>query len=92
MQLKEQAKELEGEAAQLRNQIAHLHHAARAQEVVVERLKSAIRDRVTKEERLAKRDAEAYARLKRAFIANKGGLSTPYVIMPPVCNTACVFG
>lgn len=77
--------------AQLRNQIAHLEHAARAQEVVVERLKGAIRDRVTKEERLAKRDAEAYARLKRAFIASKGGVPTHCTIMPSVCSTACVF-
>ena len=38
----------------------------------VERLKGALRDRVTREERLSKRDAEAYSRLKRAFISGKG--------------------
>jgi len=41
-------------------------------EVTLEQLKGRLSDKVTKEERVAKRDAEAYARVKRAFLTNKG--------------------
>ena len=72
LQLKERVRGLESEVSQLQNHIVQLEHAARAHEMSVERLKGALRDRVTREERLSKRDAEAYSRLKRAFISSKG--------------------
>lgn len=72
MQWREQARAAEGEVQRLHSQVAHLQHAARAQEVTLEQLRGRLTDKVTREERLAKRDAEAYARLKRAFLANKG--------------------
>jgi len=72
MQCKEQARAAESEVQRLQSQVAHLEHAARAREVTLEQLKGRLSDKVTKEERVAKRDAEAYARLKRAFLTNKG--------------------
>lgn len=57
---------------QLQGQVAHLQHTARAQEGTLEQLKGHLADKVAKEERAAKRDAEAYARLKRAYLTNKG--------------------
>ncbi|KAL0019238.1 hypothetical protein WJX79_004955 [Trebouxia sp. C0005] len=71
-QWKEQARAAESEVQRLQSHVAHLQHAARAQEVILEQLKGRLGDKVTKEERVAKRDAEAYARLKRAFLTNKG--------------------
>ena len=56
----------------LQSHIAYLEHSARAQEVTLEQLKGRLTDKVTKEERTAKRDAEAYARIKKAYLTNKG--------------------
>lgn len=75
MQWKEQARAAESEAQRLQSHVAHLEHAARAREVTLEQLKGRLSDKITKEERVAKRDAETYARLKRAFLTNKGELS-----------------
>ena len=72
MQWKDKAKAAEGEVQKLHSQLAHWQHAARAQELTLEQLKGRLSDKVTREERLARRDAEAYARLKRAFLSNKG--------------------
>lgn len=71
-QWKEQARAAESEVQRLHSHIAHMEHAARAQEVTLEQLKGRLGDKVTKEERVARRDAEAYARLKRAFLSSKG--------------------
>ena len=71
-QWKEKARAAECETQRLQSVVTHLEHAARAQELTLEQLKGRLSDKVTKEERLARRDADAYARLKRAFLANKG--------------------
>ena len=72
MQWKEQARAAEGEAQRLHSRVCHLEHAARAQEGTLEQMKDRLADKVAKEERCARRDAEAYARLKRAFLIHKG--------------------
>ena len=72
MQWKEQARAAESEVQRLHSHVTHQEHAARARELTLEQLKGRLSDKVTKEERVAKRDAEAYARLKRAFLTNKG--------------------
>ena len=72
MQWKEQARAAESEVQRLQSHICHLEHASRAQEGTLEQLKGRLADKVAKEERCARRDAEAYARLKRAFLVNKG--------------------
>lgn len=82
MQWKEQARAAESEAQRLQSHVAHLEHAARAREVTLEQLKGRLSDKVTKEERVAKRDAEAYARLKRAFLTNKGEPSLWHYLTP----------
>lgn len=71
-QWKEKARAAESETQRLQSVVGHLEHAARAQEQTLEQLKGRLTDKVTKEERLARRDADAYARLKRAFLTNKG--------------------
>ena len=81
LQLKERVRGLECEVGQLQNHIVQLEHSARAHEMGVERLKGALRDRVTREERLSKRDAEAYSRLKRAFVSSKGACTVlPHLV------------
>lgn len=72
MQWKDKARAAEAEVQKLQSQLAHLEHASRAQELTLEQLKGRLSDKVTREERLARRDAEAYARLKRAFLSNQG--------------------
>ena len=72
LQWKQKAEAAEGEVQKLRSQVTQLEHTTRAQEVTLEQLKGRLSDKVTKEERVAKRGAEAYARLKRAFLSNKG--------------------
>ncbi|KAL3157009.1 hypothetical protein ABBQ38_001262 [Trebouxia sp. C0009 RCD-2024] len=69
---KDKARAAEAEVQKLQSQLAHLEHASRAQELTLEQLRGRLSDKVTREERLARRDAEAYARLKRAFLSNKG--------------------
>ena len=75
MQWKEQARAAESEVPRLQSRICHLEHASRAQETTLEQLKGRLADKVAKEERCARRDAEAYARLKRALLINKGQLN-----------------
>jgi len=82
MQWKEQARAAESEVQRLQSHVAHLEHAARAREVTLEQLKGRLSDKVTKEERVAKRDVEAYARLKRAFLTNKGDPSLWHYLTP----------
>lgn len=72
LQLRERAKGLESELGQLQAHIVQCEHVARAHEMTVEKLKGALRDKVNREERVSKRDAEAYSRLKRAFVSSKG--------------------
>ena len=72
MQWKGKARAAEAEVQKLQSQLAHVEHASRAQELTLDQLKGRLSDKVSREERLAKRDAEAYARLKRAFLSNKG--------------------
>lgn len=71
-QWKDKARAAEAEVQKLQSQLAHVEHASRAQELTLDQLKGRLTDKVTREERLAKRDAEAYARLKRAFLSTKG--------------------
>lgn len=78
MQWKDKARAAEAEVQKLQSQLAHLEHASRAQELTLEQLRGRLSDKVTREERLARRDAEAYARLKRAFLSNKGVGSCSY--------------
>ena len=72
VQWKDKARAAEAEVQKLQSQLAHVEHASRAQELTLDQLKGRLSDKVTREERLARRDAEAYARLKRAFLSNKG--------------------
>ena len=81
MQWKDKARAAEAEVQKLQSQLAHVEHASRAQELNLEQLKGRLSDKVTREERLARRDAEAYARLKRAFLSNKG-------MNPPMCGSS----
>lgn len=78
LQWKEKAQAAEAEVQKLQSQLAHMEHASRAQELTLEQLKGRLSDKVTREERFARRDAEAYARLKKAFLSTKGGGSCLY--------------
>lgn len=69
----------------LRSQLAHMEHASRAQELTLDQLKDRLSDKVNREERLARRDAEAYARLKRAFLSNKGMDLSLWVLLFAAC-------
>lgn len=78
LQWKDKARAAEAEVQKLQSQLAHVEHASRAQELTLDQLKGRLSDKVTREERLARRDAEAYARLKRAFLSNRG---VPFLIL-----------
>lgn len=71
-QWKDKARAAEAEVQKLQSQLAHVEHASRAQELTLDQLKGRLTDKVTREERLARRDAEAYTRLKRAYLSTKG--------------------
>ncbi len=73
MQTKQQLQRVEAEVSRLHGYIAQLDHASRAKEATIQQLKERLADGVARAERLARRDAEAYARLRGAHLANRGG-------------------
>ena len=60
--------------SRLHGYIAQVDHASRAKEATIQRLKERLADGVARAERLARRDAEAYARLRGAHLASRGDL------------------
>lgn len=71
-QLREEVRRLEGEAATLRLAVVQAEHAARAKEAAAEQLLGQLEAKVKAEERLEKRSAAAYARIKRAIASSRG--------------------
>ena len=74
LQTKQQLQRVEAEVSRLHGYIAQLDHASRAKEATIQQLKERLADGVARAERLARRDAEAYARLRGAHLASRGDL------------------
>ena len=74
LQTKQQLQRVEAEVSRLHGYIAQLDHGSRAKEATIQQLKERLADGVARAERLARRDAEAYARLRSAHLASRGEL------------------
>ncbi len=72
LQAKQQVQEVEGSTAQLRQQLAQAQHAGRGQEILAEKLRERLADRIQTEDRRTRRAADAYVRLQRAMSVAKG--------------------
>ena len=72
LQARQQLQEAEGGSAQLRQQLTQAQHSGRGNEALAEKLRERLADRIQAEDRRARRDAEAYARLQRAMSVAKG--------------------